>query len=1090
MEDITEIIDPLNSAQRQAVTTEARNTLVLAGAGSGKTRVLVHRIAWLIEAMQASPWSILAVTFTNKAAREMKGRIESLLNMPTGNLWVGTFHGLAHRLLRSHWQEAGLPQNFQILDSEDQLRLIRRLVKEMNLDEERWPPKQATWFINEQKDKGLRAGQIDPGQDHWLTQMVNIYRAYEAACERGGLVDFAELLLRAHEMWLKNPELLTHYRNRFSHVLVDEFQDTNTIQYAWLRLLTGEHGSIFVVGDDDQCLIAGTKVTMADSSTKKIEKICVGDQVRSGYGRGDFYPSTVLRCHKKRFQGDLVTIHTTSGKQLTSTREHTHFAGYVQTEAPQKYFLYLMYKRGIGYRLGTTRVHTDTVKHSKLGYMIRSVQEHADALWIVRTHPDENSARADEMISSLQYQIPTLPFTPRKGSSQNGLVHDASYIQKVFDTIDSETGALRLLQESGLDQKQPHHHPQSRNSSRSNVVVTLCGERRGSKRPMHRISVVGNDTARREKLQNAGFSVRSARKGTTSWRHETCNKSFGEILEAAHQLKKLLDGNIILNAHILPRSLPFIQASAIREGMSIITGEGKYETVERIEHSKGRKTIYDLDIEQTHNFIANGIVTHNSVYGWRGAQVENIRNFTRDFSEVETQRLEQNYRSTGNILNAANALIENNPGRLGKELWTEDHDGEPIQLYSAFNDLDEARFIAEQIQFWVDKGGKREENAIVYRSNAQSRVLEEALLSANIPYRIYCGLRFFERAEIKDALAYLRLMAHHHDDAAFERVVNTPTRGIGDRTVEVVRNHARAAGISMWQAASEQSEGEQLAARARNALRNFLQLIGQMSQDANDKILKEQVIIALENSTLMDYYKKQKGERAQGKMENLEELVTAAGQFAPQEDSISEDSLNVLDEFLAQAALEAGDTQADEWEDCVQLMTLHSAKGLEFPQVFLSGMEEGLFPHSMSSNDPNKLEEERRLCYVGITRAREKLTLTHAESRRLYGQEKYPRVSRFIKEIPTELLQEVRIRSTISRPVSSQSASYTNRNRSRIVEDSGTGLHPGQQVRHAKFGEGTVLMLEGSGPQARIQIHFPEAGTKWLVAAYAKLEPA
>ncbi len=725
MEDITDIIELLNEAQRRAVTTESRNTLVLAGAGSGKTRVLVHRIAWLIRAEQLSPWSILAVTFTNKAAREMKGRIESLLNMPAGNLWVGTFHGLAHRLLRSHWLEASLPQNFQILDSEDQLRLVRRLVKEMNLDEERWPPKQAQWFINEQKDKGVRSGQIDPAGDHWLTQMVNIYMAYEAACERGGMVDFAELLLRAHEMWLKNPELLIHYRNRFSHVLVDEFQDTNTIQYAWLRLLCGEQGSIFIVGDDDQ-----------------------------------------------------------------------------------------------------------------------------------------------------------------------------------------------------------------------------------------------------------------------------------------------------------------------------------------------------------------------SVYGWRGAQVENIRNFTHDFAEVETLRLEQNYRSTGNILQAANAVIENNPGRLGKELWTNDGEGEPIQLYSAFNDLDEARFIAEQIQSWVDKGGKREENAILYRSNAQSRVLEEALLSANIPYRIYGGLRFFERAEIKDALAYLRLIAHRNDDAAFERVVNTPTRGIGDRTVEVVREHARGTGISMWQATTEQSEGTQLAARARNALHGFIQLIEQMAEEAADKILKEQVIIALEHSTLLDHYKNQKGEKAQARVENLEELVTAAGQFAPEDES-----LNILDEFLAQAALEAGDTQGEEWEDCVQLMTLHSAKGLEFPQVFLSGMEEGLFPHSMSSEDPDRLEEERRLCYVGITRAREKLTLTHAESRRLYGKEHYPRVSRFIKEIPTELLQEVRIRSTISRPVSNQSATYTHQNRSRIVEDSGTGLYPGQQVHHAKFGEGTVLMLEGNGPQARIQIHFPEAGTKWLVAAYAKLKP-
>ena len=729
MEDITDIIEPLNSAQRQAVTTESRNSLVLAGAGSGKTRVLVHRIAWLIRAEQISPWSILAVTFTNKAAKEMKGRIESLLNMPTGNLWVGTFHGLAHRLLRNHWQEAKLPQNFQILDSEDQLRLVRRLIKEMNLNEERWPPKQAQWFINEQKDKGIRSHQIDPVHDHWLRQMVEVYMAYEAACQRSGLVDFAEILLRAHEMWLNNPELLTHYRNRFSHILVDEFQDTNTIQYAWIRLLAGDSGSLFVVGDDDQ-----------------------------------------------------------------------------------------------------------------------------------------------------------------------------------------------------------------------------------------------------------------------------------------------------------------------------------------------------------------------SVYGWRGAQVENIRSFTRDFPEVETLRLEQNYRSTGNILNAANALIENNPSRMGKELWTEDYDGEPIQLYSAFNDLDEARFIAEQIESWSIKGGARSENAILYRSNAQSRVLEEALLSANIPYRIYGGLRFFERAEIKDALCYLRLMAHRDDDSAFERVVNTPTRGIGERTVQMVRDHAKSAGTSLWQAAVEQIEGDTLAARARNALANFIQLIEQMDEQAEEKVLGEQVEIALNSSGLMAHHRKDRSEKARTRVENLEELVTAARQFAPADETVDDESLNPLDEFLAQAALEAGDTQADEWEDCVQMMTLHSAKGLEFPQVFLSGMEEGLFPHRMSSDDPDKLEEERRLCYVGITRAREKLTITHAESRRLYGKENYPRQSRFIKELPKELLQEVRIRSTVSRPVTNRSSSYAPPARARITEDSGTGLHPGQQVEHAKFGEGTVLMVEGSGPQARIQINFPQAGTKWLVAGYAKLE--
>ncbi|MFQ5469855.1 MAG: DNA helicase II [Gammaproteobacteria bacterium] len=719
--DVTHIIDPLNPAQRDAVTAPLENILVLAGAGSGKTRVLVHRIAWLIQAEGVSPYAILAVTFTNKAAAEMRGRIESMLGVPVTGMWVGTFHGLAHRLLRAHWQDAKLPEAFQILDSDDQLRVVRRVLKALNLDEDKWQPKQVQWFINGRKDEGLRPQHIDDRGDPYLRQMVRIYQAYEETCQRAGVVDFAELLLRALELWREHPAILDHYRKRFRHILVDEFQDTNAIQYAWLRLLAGDSNTIFAVGDDDQ-----------------------------------------------------------------------------------------------------------------------------------------------------------------------------------------------------------------------------------------------------------------------------------------------------------------------------------------------------------------------SIYGWRGARIENIQKFNKDFTSANLLRLEQNYRSTGTILSAANALIENNSGRLGKKLWTDGHDGEPIHHYAAFNDLDEARFTVDRIKQWIDQGNLRSDAAILYRSNAQSRVLEEALLNTGIPYRVYGGLRFFERAEIKNALAYLRLASNRLDDASYERVVNTPTRGIGDRTLVMVRQYARDHNVSLWDASNEICMGDGLTPRGKNALLAFLKLIEQLVKDLEPLELYEQVEHCINQSGLIEHHKKEKGEKAQARLENLDELITAARQF---EYDSEEFDMEPLAAFLSHAALEAGEGQGNADDDCVQLMTLHSAKGLEFPLVFLCGMEEGLFPHKLSIEEPGRLEEERRLCYVGITRAKQLLYITCAETRRLYGSESYQQPSRFINEIPAELIQEIRPRTTIVRPASQSTFK-------KPVENAPTGLNLGQRVTHAKFGEGVVLGYEGQGSNARVQINFKGAGSKWLVVAYANLQTA
>ena len=720
--DVTPILENLNDAQRQAVTSPAAPTLVIAGAGSGKTRVLVHRAAWLIDVEGVSPHSLLAVTFTNKAAAEMRNRIEGLLDVPVQHLWIGTFHGLAHRMLRRHWREAELPQNFQIIDSDDQLRLIKRLLKNLEVDDSRWVPKEIQWFINAQKDEGLRPQHLDDEGDADRRQMISLYASYEEVCRRGGLVDFAELLLRAHELLRDNQELLEHYRRRFQHLLVDEFQDTNAIQYAWLRLLADDSGVPFVVGDDDQ-----------------------------------------------------------------------------------------------------------------------------------------------------------------------------------------------------------------------------------------------------------------------------------------------------------------------------------------------------------------------SIYRWRGARVEHIHQFQKDFPGTRVVKLEQNYRSTSTILDAANAVIANNASRLGKNLWTEGVEGEPIKVYSAYNERDEADFVIGRLRDWIDQGNLRADAALLYRSNAQSRVLEESLINAGIPYRVYGGLRFFERMEIKDALAYLRLVSHRDDDGSFERVVNKPTRGIGARTLDLIRSYARANACSLWRAAGAIASDD-LNGRAANAVAAFMSLIERLDRETRGLELHDQVDHVIYQSGLIDFFKKDKGEKGETRVENLEELVSAAKSFTP--DPANE--MVPLDEFLAHAALEAGEGQADAWEDCVQLMTMHSAKGLEFPLVFMCGMEDGLFPHQRSIADANGLEEERRLCYVGITRAMQSLYITYAEQRRLHGMDSYSQPSRFVGEIPAEHIEEVRPRVQVARPVH---GGPRNRNRSAgspAVNE--LGIRLGQHVRHKKFGDGVILNCEGQGAHARVEVNFETAGTKWLVLSYANLE--
>lgn len=726
---MTQQLEQLNSAQQLAVTADLGNLLVLAGAGSGKTRVLISRIAWLITVANASPHSILAVTFTNKAASEMRARLISLLGDQIRYIWVGTFHGLAHKMLRQHWRAANLPENFQVMDADDQLRLIKRIFKKLNLDEDRWEPKKAQGFINRKKDEGKYARQLNMAESAYEQVMGEVYTHYEQACQENGVLDFADLLLRSYSLLANNPEILTHYRAKFDHFLVDEFQDTNTIQYMWLNILAAHSASVTVVGDDDQ-----------------------------------------------------------------------------------------------------------------------------------------------------------------------------------------------------------------------------------------------------------------------------------------------------------------------------------------------------------------------SIYGWRGAKIENIQRFEQDYAQTKVVRLEQNYRSTSTILAAANALIDHNSGRLGKTLWTQGDKGEPIVLYAALNEEDEALFVARKIQTYFNQGHKLKDIGVLYRSNAQSRVLEEAFVRLGVPYVIYGGLRFFERAEIKDALAYIKLALNTQDNEAFERVVNVPPRGIGKVSVEKLRELADATEDSLFITAKAAVEDKMITGKARAGLLDFIEIIDEISAIVLTASVTEIVDLTVRRSGLLRYFTEQAGDRGHNKAENLEELVSATADFVY--DANEADPLQVppIVDFLSYSALDSGDRQSSD-QDAVQLMTLHSAKGLEFPVVFICGLEEGLFPHHFSAEDPVRLEEERRLCYVGITRAMQQLYITYAQRRRVFGLEESRRVSRFVREIPEHLIEEKSRRLNINKPAYiPEIHSEFVQHMSQDVEHNGSGYNLGQRVRHPKFGVGKVVDFEGNGESAKVSVFFEGVGTKCLSLMYAKLE--
>jgi DNA helicase-2/ATP-dependent DNA helicase PcrA len=1094
----SDLLDGLNEAQRRAVEAPDGPLLIFAGAGSGKTRVLTCRIAHLVATGRARPSEILAVTFTNKAAREMRTRIEELVGESASGMWLGTFHALGARLLRRDGESIGVPTSFVIYDEADRVVALRRASEVAGVDAKRYPPSQIGHAISAAKNELMDAAAYAASPDargYLGAQVAKVYTAYERDMHAAGALDFDDLLLRAVQLLRDVEPLREHYNERFKHVLVDEYQDTNHAQYVMVALLTEARRNLTVVGDDDQCLVEGTLVTMADGSRRRIEDVRVGDAVRSCYGSGDFRPATVVRT-ARRDAATGVRITTRGGRALVSTPEHTHFAGYRLGTAPQYHFVYLMQKRGVGYRLGTSQVYTRGQVDPVVGFVQRARQEHADALWVVATHATENAARADEYVTSLRYQIPTIPFVARKGRSANGLCHDPDWIAEVFTAIDTSAGAARLLSDRGLTVAHPHYRPQSRNSSRRNIVVSLCGDRRGAT-PMHRIAIAGNDAAGRERLESLGLAVRSAGVGGDSWRFETCTKSFGQVVATAERIREAMDGGEVVLSARLGRngtevtgsnSLPFLPAAAVHPGMAMFDDEGGYDAVETVERVRLELPVFDIDVEPTHNFVANGIVTHNSIYGWRGADVRNILEFERDHPDATVVTLDQNYRSTQGILDAAHAVIRNNPDRAPKKLWTEAGAGEKVQLISVYDEQEEAQTICAEIDRLVAREGvSLSDCAVLYRTNAQSRALEDAMLRRGTPYRLVGGVRFYERREIKDVLAYLRLIANPRDAVSFGRIVNVPRRKIGDKTVAEVERLARRRGVTPFEAVASLQDAEGIGPAATAALEGFRRLIEGLRAAATALPLPELLERVLTESGYRDHLRDgtPEGDERWANVTELAGLAAEHAEVAPPDG---------LTRFLEQVALVSDVDSLDATATGVTLITLHQVKGLEFPVVFIAGMEEGLLPHVRALEEGESgIAEERRLTYVGITRAQRRLYLLHAFRRHLYGSPQLAAASRFLDELPRELLEMPRrprgAAPTAPRaPGAVRAAVHAHAVRPNPVAIAPQRYREGMRVGHARYGRGIILKSTMTRAGEEVVIRFDGIGVKIFAVADAALE--
>ncbi len=1064
------VLDGLNERQAAAASHVEGPLLILAGAGSGKTKTLVHRIAFLIQ-RGVSPYEILALTFTNKAAKEMRQRIAELLGENHENRsfmpYMGTFHSICVRILRQDGEAVGIPRNFIIFDEADRQSLVKQVAKQLHISDKEFKPRMMSGLISSAKNELVTPAEYAsratlPNQK----AAAQVFPEYEKALKEAGALDFDDLIGKTVNMLQKQPEIQAKWQRQFKHILVDEYQDTNGAQYKLVKLLLGETQNLCVVGDDWQCLPPGSQIETI-KGLKPIEEIRRGDQVRaaSGYGKTHFFP--VLKKRKFTGRKELVHVTTTNGRTITCTPNHLLFGRWEKTDA---YFVYLMYAKNKGYRIGMAKGTRFDGKKDDIGLRVRANQERADRMWILKVCQTREEAVYNEALLSYQYGIPMLVF---HAFANRAMALSQQHIDAVYDAIDTKKRAKQLMADLDIQPSYPHFTPQatSRNGiKRINLNIVLFGDKRASARSpwsASRLSINTTDPSDLRVFESAGYRIRAGKSGTL--RAERSSLDYGNIEQAFADLS-LPPDTVEVNkyAFLTDKKFSFMPASHIHPGMMMPVVEAGAVTADQVasvERKSYEGSVYDLDVASVHNYIADGFVVHNSIYSWRGADFRNILNFETDFPTAKIIKLEENYRSTKNILDAAHLVITKNEQRSDKELWTKAGQGAPVQIIQVGSETHEADSIVQKIKAQVDiRVRGYQDFALLYRTNAQSRSLEDACIRYGLPYKVVGGMRFYDRKEIKDVLAYVRLAFQPNDQTSLLRIANVPTRGVGAKSLENFFAWMASQNLTLAEALAQVQTCPTVSGKPLKGLVELGNLISDLRAAKEEQHASEFIEFVARRVGYLEYLDDgtvQAGDR----IENVKELFSAARQF---------DDLG-LEGFLEEVALISDLDGLNQSAGAVTLMTLHAAKGLEFPVVFITGMEESIFPHSRALFEPSEMEEERRLCYVGMTRAREELYLYHASSRMIYGSTQHNPASRFLSEIDDSAAQSTFDSPAFGMPQQSQDITY---------DPPDIQVAIGSKVRHQLFGVGTVVGVEGE----MISIAFSGKGVKKLNATFAPLE--
>ncbi|WP_294377057.1 UvrD-helicase domain-containing protein [uncultured Clostridium sp.] len=1102
----------LNKEQYEGATTIDGQVLILAGAGSGKTRVLTHRIAHMVEDLNIAPYNILAITFTNKAAKEMKDRVKALIGESAENMWISTFHSTCVRILRREIDKIGYKSSFTIYDSSDQKTLVKECMKAVNINEKDISEQEIMSKIGKAKDRmqSSRSYKLENESNFRENKIADVYEMYQKRLKENNALDFDDLIFKTVELFKSNPEVLEFYQRKFKYIMVDEYQDTNGAQYELVKLLASKYKNICVVGDDDQCLVEGTMIS-TDSGQIEIEKLNSNHSVISAAGNGEVYLTKISNINKKKYEGKIVKITTQSGKIIKATPNHISFGKVILQK--DKFYVYLMYKNGFGYRVGQISSIRTRENREASGLAVRLNGEQADKIWIIKVCDKKSDASYYEQYYSVKYGIPTIVFNSRG----RNVILSQEQIEKMFEEIDTVNGAEKLMEDEFLYKEYPHHLSNAvirGDSVRKRINLSFFGGKKSLQRGLytHRIGLNSSGDEAKNKFIEAGFNVRDGQRNT--YRVETERALYDEAEEFAKKLSIVEDGFDILKKAKLTndKSFNFMPIGSFKSGMAIAVQDNNEiieDLVVSVEYEDYCGFVYDLNIEDTRNYIADGIVVHNCIYQWRGADIKNILDFEKDYPEAKVIKLEQNYRSKGNILNAANVVIVNNANRKSKVLRTEQECGSKIKIYRAYSDSDEGDFVGKQIVDIRNKEDKKYSDfAILYRTNAQSRIFEESFRRKGIPYKIVGGTRFYDRKEIKDILAYLKVLVNPQDDISLKRIINVPKRSIGDATVKKVQEFAENFDLNIWDALGEIRSIPTLTPRNVSCIEPFVQLMENLMALSETTPVSMLIETILEDTGYMEQLKKSNEIEDKSRIENLKELVSDAVDF----EKTSEDKS--LSAYLEKVSLVQDTDKIEDEDDSVVLMTVHSAKGLEFPVVFMVGMENGIFPGSASFEKESEMEESRRLCYVGITRAKETLFMTSAEVRRVFGKTVAYSQSNFINEIKPELKEYVSAEKTAmkSRESFINRSSYNNPHSLRGSMNktvAGSGLNAsrnlnisnssdehlsaaeatlGRKIMHDKFGVGTIVSVQDSGNDKKLTIAFDKQGVKVLLLSVAKLK--